>query len=1155
MSYIFRLHTQASGNCEDWQGDTTTKYSSGVIEEMSDASPKSEITSIPSPFARIDLVKNAFKKVNRLGIEGDTIHHKMVSDCLDVGQIFFEFDKLSDKIEILTWDKNKDKEELLASPYQEHRQLGHTYDLFLKQDSETYNFDKMNEMFFLNYINGPHAIDIIGATSPATLFFTPGNPETLKRIGSEIRFGNDCPFDGELIPLYKRNLDYQKYWYLLQRNIPNFPRLFREVDEYLTQNFEKLDPESRTSLRTALNTEDLTQYADIPLKNAGHVVQVLDGIVLKKKVQELTDIQDVSGFVIQSNETVEMSTGNCVKPLVLPVDVYILSTIYTTDRWDKHTTVPFYDPRQPKDRTLPGDCSLYPYLTISDFLEDTIVRMPYELNKASFFNGNLDRDDDGKENRFSYLLPLTSCFFKFFTVKDLETLLMDDGKKTLKMFELRNKVGGVIAILRIPIRQGYIEYSRTYVDGLTADSARTNKDNYGALVEKKFGLGILPLIKFKEDAKKHYRIALSDKGHRDVKLTCYNGLSEVKTNYPAEEENKPIVRDGKDPHIGTNSSETYVINDDFDRIDVMVGDFKGVIVPRFVKEPKVHKKFTFAVDFGTTNTHIEYSADNEPPASFDIRSGEKQMHLLHENYRLLDKDIAGFFDHDFIPATIGDNDAFSFPMRTVFQEQKGIKYDNRPITLADGNIPFFYEKAIENSYNNPKTDLKWTGEANGIVELYLSNIFMLMRNKVGLNGGSLPDTKVVWFYPASMTEGRCNQLNKIWKKLYGEYFGDNANTNVICMSESVAPYHFIKGNARSNVVTIDVGGGTTDVYIVQGYVPQMLLSFRFASNAIFGDGYNNNEGSNNNGFVRSYMNKFKEVLQSNEKSGLVEVLKNIESKKKSPDIIAFLFSLAQNPEVKGNASLDFLSQLSNDDRMRYVFIVFYGAILYYIAKSMKAKGLEKPLRLAFSGNGSKTLQVLSDNKDIIGKFAKLIFDGVFNDGKDTPLDIKVEPEPKKATCKGGILNPISQNFDEIDEIKCSLLGNGFDEISVNQNQLRYSEITPDIKAQVTQQVSEFIDFLFGVHDDNNNFFTNKLTADPGLLQFVKKTIQDPTELKESLEAGLNQVYENLKGGNENNSSLDELKNSNKVDETLFFYPLIGVLHELARKIGEGENIT
>ncbi|GHT50036.1 hypothetical protein AGMMS49982_04610 [Bacteroidia bacterium] len=1131
MSHIFRLHEQAVGNCEDWQGDETTKYTSSVIEEMQDASPKREITSIPSPFARIDLVKTAFKKVNKLGIDGDTIHHKMVSECLDVGQIFFNFDKFIGQIEIMAWDKENDLEKLLNSPDAEHQQLGRTYDLYLQQDGEAYNFDRMQQMYFLNFVKGPSKINIIGATSPATLFFTSAND--LSYVSKAIRFGNDSPFDGEYIPLYKRDLEYQKYWHLL-RKTPNFSKLFKEVDEYLETNFNKLSEGDKEKMREQIKAEDLTQYNDVTLENAGHVVQVIDGLVLKQQKQNPSDVGAVSGFVIKSDATI---SGH--SPLVLPVETYVLPTVYVKEKWDKNTVVLYYDTRKPEDRTLPGDGALYPYLTIGDFLEDTIVRMPYELNKNSFFDGNLDKNDgkdsDGDPYKFSFLLPLRDLFFNFFSADDLRTKVMHDNKK---MFELKNHATGVRAILRIPIEAGYIEYSRTYFEAVLPN----RETNDGALIDKKFGLGILPLIKFSEAVNKHYRIALSDKGQKDVKLFCYNGKKEISTT-------AHVVRDAKDLADNINSSEAYVINDNFDRINVSVGECKGVIVPKFASVGGKNQ-FTFAVDFGTTNTHIEYTTDNNP-ITFNICANEKQLHLLHENYDASDKDIAGIFKHDFIPNTIDDSDEYSFPMRTVFQEHQNIDYNKRPIALADGNIPFLYEKKGTPDYNEAKTDLKWSGVPDKIIKLYLENIFILLRNKVLLNSGDLKATKIIWFYPASMDEGRCIQLNKVWKDLYLDYFGADAEKNVISMSESIAPYHYYskKQGARGNVVTIDVGGGTTDVYVVENREPKMLLSFRFASNAIFGDGHNNWD-SDYNGFVNLYMDKFMQILSSNKQEELETVLKNIGARKKSSDIIVFLFSLTSNKKVKGNDALDFLAALSNDERLRYVFIVFYGAIIYYIAKAMKVKGLSKPLTLAFSGNGSKTLRALSDSNAMIGKFAKLIFDGVFNDGEreSAPLDVKFEENPKKATCKGGILEPKAQNFDKIDAIKCTLLGNTFDEIATKQ--MRYADITPDVEKQICQEVSNYIDFLFKLHDDNNNFFTNKLAADPGILQIVKKICQDKTELSQSLLDGLDQKYKDWLGSSEDSVNLTELKESNKVEETLFFYPLIGVLHALALKISE-----
>ena len=60
MSKVFRLH-QDNNTLIDWQ--QSQPYSTNVINQIKDpngATSRNEITSIPSPFARIDLVKNAF---------------------------------------------------------------------------------------------------------------------------------------------------------------------------------------------------------------------------------------------------------------------------------------------------------------------------------------------------------------------------------------------------------------------------------------------------------------------------------------------------------------------------------------------------------------------------------------------------------------------------------------------------------------------------------------------------------------------------------------------------------------------------------------------------------------------------------------------------------------------------------------------------------------------------------------------------------------------------------------------------------------------------------------------------------------------------------------------------------------------------------------
>lgn len=1110
MSYIFRLHNEGNNAITDW--GISTKIGSSIIDQIQDPngeSAKREITSIPSPFARIDLVKTAFKKVVNAGIDGESIHHKMVSECFDIGQIFFDFEKYRDKFDIIVWEKIDSLNELLDSPYLEHQQLGDTYETYLKQDGLVYNFDKMQRMYFLNYKSGPAEMNIIGATSPATLFFTSAND--LYYVSDAIKAGNDRFFDDEFTPLYKRDIEYQKYWYALRKSVADFSRLFPEVEKYMVENIKKLDQQKRDIINAITKSDYQKKYASIGVgEGISHTVSVLEDIELRQRVQNTSNIADISGFVIQSSNSI-----NGVFPLVLPVDTYVHKTIYTQDIWNKNTKVPYYDNRALKDRTLPSDEAKYPYLTISDFLTNSIVRMPYEIDNKNFFDGNIN-----KTNGNSYLLPITNTFFHFFNVKDLTEKVMSDGKK---MFELEDKATGVTAVLRIPIRNNYIEYRRTYFEA-GVDANETKNTNDGAILDKKIGLGIMPLIRFPENVSKHYRIAMFDKGRNDIVLSCIDGKNSVET--------KQVIRSPKDLGLNICSNEAYIVEENFDRICVRIGNVaEGYIIPNF-KAKNGNAQYTFAIDFGTTNTHIEYCTNaNVNPVAFNIALNECQLHRLHKIYT--DKDINDGFLHNFIPDTVGDKDVYSFPMRTVFSQHKNVDYNQTPMPLADGNIPFLYEKERTEDYNETKTDLKWGGVPDRLLEMHLETIFILMRNKVVLNGGDLSSTKVVWFYPASMTEAKVNLFKKNWKNSYKRYFGDDVN-NIISISESTAPYSYYskKQGARTEVVTIDVGGGTTDVFVVESRTPKMLLSFRFASNAIFGDGYN--WDSDNNGFVNLYKNLFEEMLSSNKLLELQQALNQIEAQKKSSDFVAFLFSLTGD-KVKNNPSLNFLQQLSGNDKLRYVFIVFYASILYFIAKSMKAKGLKKPLTLAFSGNGSHSLRIVSDEKDMISRFAGLIFDGVYDDGNKGQIQVIMEENPKKATCKGGILNPVSQDYETIENIKTILTGNDFD--AFNEQQITYSDITPEVEKGVINEVKKFFNFLFDLHKNNNDFLSNKLAADPAIYSKVKDICLDETTLGQSLSDGLYHKRQ-------------EVTDETKVEETLFFYPLVGVLHDLALKISE-----
>ena len=158
MAKVFRLY-KGNNNLQDW--DQSVPYGDhaiGQIEDPNAADVRKEITSIPSPFARIDLVKNAYKEVVKSGnLHGDTIFHKMVSDSLDIAQIFFNLPKLQDRVRVLVWDVQQELNNLCNSTSKDQKRVGETFGMFLRQDAQSYNFDRMKSVYLLyqswNYIN------------------------------------------------------------------------------------------------------------------------------------------------------------------------------------------------------------------------------------------------------------------------------------------------------------------------------------------------------------------------------------------------------------------------------------------------------------------------------------------------------------------------------------------------------------------------------------------------------------------------------------------------------------------------------------------------------------------------------------------------------------------------------------------------------------------------------------------------------------------------------------------------------------------------------------------------------------------------------------------------------------------------------------------
>jgi len=391
------------------------------------------------------------------------------------------------------------------------------------------------------------------------------------------------------------------------------------------------------------------------------------------------------------------------------------------------------------------------------------------------------------------------------------------------------------------------------------------------------------------------------------------------------------------------STDHYVLDEGFDYIQIHNSFAYGIVVPLFRRVKIGVSKFSFAVDFGTSNTHIEYSVDGKDPRPFDILEDDIQIVALHNmadplTALSINRERANKFNdilvQELIPFKINKEQEYFFPLRSAISRSNKLELNTANFAMADLNLVFVYERYPIFSNSEVVTNLKWsnytTGEYEGrIIDAYFENLLMLIRNKILLNGGDLNQTKFVWFYPSSMNEYRLGLLSDKWNLFYNKYI---TKTNVpLKLSESVAPFYYFNkklgvSSSYRPAVSIDIGGGTTDVVIFKNNQPITLTSFKFAANSIFGDGYNSSPELN--GFVNRYLDKIKILLADNRQPDLLRVLDDIVSGNKSEDIVSFFFSIQKNKRIKDNSiPISFSELLVEDCDLKIVFLIFYGSLV------------------------------------------------------------------------------------------------------------------------------------------------------------------------------------------------------------------------------------
>lgn len=1183
------INTGATGG-QDWTLRTNVYQTADInsIDDTNGTGAGTVLTAIPSPFARLHLFQTAFemvqsndspnlanKKSNHDGFNVGTQrkssrYHEMVSHCLDVWEIMFRFNQISAALKangktlaFVPYNIATNMAALVGSADWRHQNVAKTITAFLTAGQINANFNLLpnGDLYFIKIDN-----TVIGCTSPLTLFFTPEDIISNMRIaGITLNRLDGSAYFTTVVPLHQRGNDFQEYVHrFISAYIRNTPAIANRIKPFFDYTQESLKYLQQTNL--ILHNTIMGYYTGnfnpnqftntyIPVTSDGNTLQSI-GLSI---YQDNNNIIPNSSFFMDSTKL--RVVPNSI-PMVLVGGTDFPGWQYWTQTFDKSNVknqIPYSDNQSLNTRTIPGIPQQYPCLYVNDFLEDKLVVLPYPNNGRFFFNGNLDNPTQSPE---SYLLPIKDTYFEYFTIDDL--------KKNIKISKKNGSVDGrpmqeyVEVALTIPLKRGNIVLTRKYVHTPSAD----NNENLGSFHKAKVTFSVFPFVL----AKNSTSIQTTDGQFNQPTIAKTNAyrfsdLYKVMVNYidPIDKIDfyvnyQPIPFDG---NLGFQGKRVYshlkripltettaiaegggvdvwtVEKTHFDYVKLQFANsVSGLIIPNWIIKTigTNQNNFTAAIDFGTTNTHVELHEgalidfDNETtiptPISFTNQNEDCIIGYLGEF-----KSRDDIFIPTVISGQIGTG-SIKFPTRTATIEQKN--FQGKLSVFENISICFRYAKASipQNEASLLKTNHKWNIQKGNTaseqrVQAIFEELLLLLRTKILLKGGDPSKAKVVWFYPLSMTIYTHGTLDRLWKDFFDKFFNPINTTNLHSITESEAPYYYIAGTLpdldKSSVLSIDIGGGTTDYVFFANDKPQKAASVYFGANILYGTGYVQiKTPDNQNALMKAYINTCRTSLNalqdnSSTKSDVTGMFQNFSSNGNSVDFINFLFV---NEHV-----FKFTDALGKDEKYKVLFLLYYGAIIYHAAHMMLIEKIACPQYIFFSGNGSRLLKILdpSTSQGTLNEFTKHLLNHFKEITPNYFKGVKMEGnQPKEATCKGGIYSLVK---DKTHRPKPFVISGD------KENKFKdktYEEVLQDssIKQSVKETVMDYIDLFIKLSKELN--YPNKFGIKIKDYNIIRGEFEKNSIIY--MDNGIQMLRK------------DDI--NNPLEETLFFYPFIGAIYAL-----------
>ena len=1035
----------------DAYNDTHAAGDNDALAANSDVSNKPG-SSIPSIFGRMIFFRTALKNV-RVGALNTTgtvpVYDQIVSQWLDLLELIFN---RSRTLSLEQWNFTEQVDRLNKSG---HSQLADAFDKHVRK----YFGNQLSNIFI---ISDKKSKALIGGTSPYTIVFTSPNWKSGQPVQSLLQ--RQRPFREFMYKLFRALEDNTALppkvrvrkisvtgitTYVDERN-PTREILSGMLD-YLKRCLE-LDPDVqlRKDIEGLTGVYSLANlYSDYPpmqavVRDTDHPDDEIERDISVVQLRSLT--YDAAGnevaFPIVDIKLITRSPGNIQSDFFIDSDYhrdnfttdlpliiekgsrYASMRYYDNELWDVNTTVPQVENRDEAKRDMPACAAYAPnWLTSVDFLEEKLISLPYAMSERKF-RGVKNVKINGTDR--SFLLPLKPKALKYLKLDTILNGLTFEVNPDSNIAEVK---------LEVPVRnndrtrRSTVCLSRRYRLGSDVVTATEQGP-----MEEPVSVGISPFIRIADDRQNRYDVYLQypteDRLVEKVDLEFYKTGNDK--DFHTQDPLPVTARKGS-----TEGRFYKVLNKSFDAARLVMDGVGGMIVPDYETSSLGSLRYFYAIDFGTTNTHIAFITDRpgDMARSFDSEQIKNQAvyladkpdaktYMAHghtqEQYNQLLRRLYGnqsantLIDQARAFYPNFEQTDYSFPIRTVAYEEQDIQDD----LFGCLSIGFRYPKE---KLFNPKyrTSLKWDLNsptvANAAIRasMFFEELLGMIRAHWLSNGDADPrqTPTIVLTFPLAMSNSA--QLNRLWAQAYAKVFGlqnvVEAQSKIKQLAESLAPAKTLIANgamSAQGILNVDIGGGTTDIQYYCRTANSIVAKYNsvlYAGDDLWGCG-RENIGNEVRNVTENVFTRFADAYMASHRVrlGLDQIDYNTISLKGKEKINMLL-------RDDDHRFADLVNGVDNGNTpARKVVMLHYAALMYHIAHwvmSDAQMSAKFPAVINFTGYGSKYIEILfgQDRNDDLTLYTRVLLESFGVNGIPSNFKVQFAENPKAVTAEGAAI--------------------------------------------------------------------------------------------------------------------------------------------------------